>query len=365
MKRSETAMSDTLVLSAGHQLRDRAEALADEAVACEFARYPVLRARYGPSGRAKSRADSVCHFASLADSVDVDSPALFNDYVGWLKVLLEHRGVRSEDLAHHLGCMTDALRQQMPAPVADAAVPLIDAALANLSSMPATAPSFLDTGRPLASLARDYLHALLGGYRAAAGRLVLDAAARGEPVRELYLQVFQPALREVGRLWQTNRISVAQEHFCSAATQVVMSQLLSGASAAEQGEHRVVVACVAGDLHDLGARMVGDFFDMGGWNVYFCGASTPHAAVVQTACERDADVLAISASMSCQLHTARELIEQVRADPRCGDVRIMVGGQPFRVDASLWRKVGADGWAPDADAAVTLAAQWMAGSGTA
>ena len=37
---------------------------------------------------------------------------------------------------------------------------------------------------------------MLGGYRQAAGRLVFDAADRGEPIRHVYLQVFQPALRE-------------------------------------------------------------------------------------------------------------------------------------------------------------------------
>lgn len=78
------------------------------------------------------------------------------------------------------------------------------------------------------------MNALLGGYRRAAGQLVFDAAERGEPVCELYLHVFQPALREIGRLWQLNKIGVAQEHFCNAATQIVMSQLVPRSSAAER-----------------------------------------------------------------------------------------------------------------------------------
>lgn len=91
-------MTDALVLSAGHQLRDQVAALADAVVACEFGRNPQLRARYGPAGRTKSRQDAVYHFSTLADALDFSSQALFNDYIGWVKVLLEQRGVRSEDL---------------------------------------------------------------------------------------------------------------------------------------------------------------------------------------------------------------------------------------------------------------------------
>lgn len=355
-------MTAALVLSAGHQLRDQAGALADAAVACEFGRNPKLRVRYGPTGRYKSRQDAVYHFSHLADALDANSPALFNDYIGWVKVMLQHIGVLGEDLDLHLGCMADVVREQLPLTVTVSAVAMIEGARAALPAMPSTTTSFLDPGQRLSPLAREYLHSLLGGYRGAAGRLVFDAAERGEPVGRLYLQVFQPALREIGRLWQMKKISVAQEHFCSAATQIVMSQLLPRESAAERCGRGVVVACVSGDLHEVGARMVGDFFEMAGWDTYFCGANTPHAAVVQSVVERAADVLAVSATMGYHLHAVQDLIDVVRADPRCARLRVMVGGHPFTVDPALWRTVSADGTAADAEAAVALAGHWLAGS---
>ena len=354
-------MTETLVLSAGHQFRDRAGALADAVVACEFSRDPKLRARYGAAGRTKSRQDAVYHLLHLADALDVNSPALFNDYIGWVKVLLQHLGVSSDDLDHHLDCMADVVREQMPPPVAAAAVAMIDGVRTALPAMPSTTASFLDPGQRLSPLAHEYLHQMLGGYRQAAGQLVFDAADRGEPVHDLYLQVFQPALREVGRLWQLKKISVAQEHFCSIATQIVMSQLLLRAPNAQRCGHGVVVACVSGDLHELGARMVADFLEMAGWDTYFCGANTPHTAVVQSVLERAADVLAVSVTMGYHLHAVQDLVELVRAEPRCARLRVMVGGHPFTVDPTLWRTVGADGTGADADAAVTLAGQWLAG----
>ena len=352
-------MSDALVLSAGHQLRDQAHALADAAVAREFGCNLKLRARYGPAGRIKSRQNAVQHFLCLGDAIDAHSPSLFKDYIGWAKVLLEQRGVLSEDFGHHLVCMADVVREQMPPLVASAAVSMIESALADLAAMPSTVESFLEPGQRLFSLAREYVHLLLGGYRGAAARLVLDAAERGEPVRELYLHVFQPALREIGRLWQMNQINVAREHFCSAATQMAMSQLLSGAVPARPCGHGVVVACVSGELHDVGARMVADFFEMAGWDIYFCGANTPHVDVVHSVAERSADIVAISATMGYHVHAVQSLIEEIRLDSRCAPVRVMVGGYPFGIDSTLWRAVGADGSAADADNAVTLANQWL------
>ena len=351
---------NTLVVSPGHQLRALAASLADACVAREFARRPELRTRYGPVGRIKSREDAQCHVLHLADAVDTGSALLFNDYIGWVKALLLPRGVRSEDFEHQLACLADVLREQLPAPVSAPAVAMVDAARAALPSMPETTTSFFDARLRLAPLARDYMHTLLGGERQGAAQLVFDAARRGESPRELYLQVFQPALREIGRLWQANRMSVAQEHFCSISTQMLMSQLLTHDPVADRGSGSVVVACVSGELHDVGARMVSDFFEMAGWRTYFCGASTPHGAIVEALVDRGADVLAVSTTMGLRLHHVKDLIEHIRAEPRCDGVRIMVGGYPFMVDPTLAQAVGADGTANDADAAVALAGQWRA-----
>jgi methylmalonyl-CoA mutase cobalamin-binding domain/chain len=256
--------------------------------------------------------------------------------------------------------MASVVGEQMPSAVAASAVTMIDGVRAALPEMASTTTSSLDSAQRLSPLVQAYMHTMLGGYRQAAGRLVFDAADRGEPVQQLYLQVLQPALREVGRLWQMEKISVAQEHFFSAATQIVMSQLLLRVPAAKRCGS-IVVACVSGDLHDLGARMVADFFEMAGWDAYFCGANTPHAAVVESVVERAADILAVSATMGCHLHAVQDLIEAVRDDRRCAKVRVVVGGHPFTIDPALWRTVGADGTAADADAAVALAGQWLEG----
>ena len=94
-----------------------------------------------------------------------------------------------------------------------------------LIATPGSTRSFLDPEAPLGELASGYLAHALAGRRREAERLVLDAARSGVPVAELYLHVFEPTQREVGRLWSLGELSVAREHFVTATTQFVMARL--------------------------------------------------------------------------------------------------------------------------------------------
>jgi len=238
------------------------------------------------------------------------------------------------------------------------AADLSDAALQALPSPPANVPSYLVHSAPLAALTSTYLTALLDGDRRQASTLILDAVASGVPVKEIYLHVFQRAQYEVGRLWQIQDISVAQEHYCTAATQLIMSQLYPHIFAAASTGGTLVATCVSGDLHEIGVRMVADFFEMEGWNTYYLGANTPEADIVSTVIERKADILAISAAISRHLRAVSALINAVRANAACRNVTILVGGYPFVATPDLWRQIGADGTAGDAQSAIVLANQF-------
>ena len=70
-----------------------------------------------------------------------------------------------------------------------------------------------------------------------------------------------------------NLLSVAQEHYCTAATQLVMSQLYPRIFSTERRGRTLVAARVADDLHEIGLRMVADFFEMEGWDTFYVGAT--------------------------------------------------------------------------------------------
>ncbi len=121
---------------------------------------------------------------------------------------------------------------------------------------------------------------------------------QGGAIQDLYIHVFQCVQRELGRLWQINQITVAQEHYCSASTQLIMSQLYPYIFAGEKNGRKMVAACLGGELHEIGLRMVADIFEMGGWDTFYLGANTPPESIVQMLVVEQAELLALSATMN-------------------------------------------------------------------
>ena len=150
---------------------------------------------------------------------------MFVEYIDWVRVLFQGLNRPDTELGHTLTIMRKAVGEIFDGDMKSETLAYIDEAMARLADPVAAPASYMDEGFPLADLARNYLDALLDGERHAASRLVLEAAESGVDTKDIYLHVFQKTPYELGRLWQTNRISVAQEHFCTAATQMVMSQL--------------------------------------------------------------------------------------------------------------------------------------------
>ncbi len=173
-------------------------------------------------------------------------------------------------------------------------------------------------------------------------------------VKDIYLHVFQSSLYEIGRLWQENRITVAQEHYFTAATQLIMSQLYPYISKSQKTGKVLVATSVSRELHEIGVRMVADFFEMDGWNTYYLGANTPKESVIETIISKRADLILISATISSHIGEVMDLIRAVRSCGECRDPKVIVGGYPFIVDKELWKKVGADGQAADAETAVEI-----------
>lgn len=331
---------------------DVAKRVVDE----QWARNPQFQARYGDTGHAKCVQDVTYNLSYLSQAIASDSPPLFASYIDWVRVLFDGLDIPAQELAESLEITRDVLHAHFPD--ADATVEhYIAIGLKHAEQESIAVPSFFDPSQPLSELARQYLDALRRGERAVASRLILDAVAGSATVKDIYLHVFQPSQREIGRLWQMNQLSVAQEHYCTAATQLIMSQLYPHIFSTSKHGRRLVATCVGGELHEIGLRMVADFFELEGWDTYYLGPNMPASSIVQTLIDRDADVLAISATMTFHLKLVNDLIARVRAaEAENGKrIRILVGGYPFNIDSNLWQRVSADGYAPDAEHAIMTA----------
>jgi methanogenic corrinoid protein MtbC1 len=214
-----------------------------------------------------------------------------------------------------------------------------------------------ETLSPMNPLAREYLDLLLAGEREEASNLIHGAVKQGHGVGEIYLTVFERTLKEVGLMWMQNRVDVAMEHYFSASTQLIMSQLYPYITGASRDKKEAVCLAIAvcGEFHDIGARMVADFMEMDGWKTFFLGNNLCNEDIVKAAVNHKPDVLALSATMFFNVESIARAIRAIRAVDGLGDTVILVGGRPFNQDPELWRKVDADGFALSAEEAVELA----------
>ncbi len=344
-------------------LADQARWLAGVTAERLRQRHPELEPAADAEGRRRSERTVGEHVLRLADALTLGTPELFQDYAAWARSVAVREGAPPEWVAAALRCLDEVVGEELPDALAEPARSCLSAALAELPRLPLEPPTCLDDAGPLRAEAEAYLGALLAGRREEAVALVHAAVARGVPVRDLYLRVFQPVQREVGRLWQLGRCSVAHEHYCTAATQLVISTLYEHVFAAGRVGRTLVATCVGGELHELGIRMVSDFFEMEGWDTWYLGASTPTDAVAKMLAERQPDVFAISATMSQQVPAVRELVAAARDTTDHRRTRILVGGYPFNRAPDLWQRMHVDGCAPDARAAVDLAQRLLGAPG--
>ena len=202
-------------------------------------------------------------------------------------------------------------------------------------------------GADLADLSGPFLMALLGGAECEAEELLRGARSRGADTAFLVRDLVVPALAEVGRMWARGEVSVAEEHLATAlATRVVARSAGSAAPPSGAGRPRILLACLAGEFHDVGIRLLSDVARESGWEAESLGANVPRESLVRFVAQRRPTALALSVSLSEHVPEAARTIAEARA--AVPGLTILVGGRAFCQDADRVPLTGADAGLCDA-----------------
>lgn len=126
-----------------------------------------------------------------------------------------------------------------------------------------------------------YFQHLIKGDKMACMRMVDNLKSNQLAVEVIYTGLFQRSLYQVGEYWEMNKISVATEHMATAITEHLMIRLQVDLFATERVGKKAVIACIANEHHQIGAKMIADIFEMNGWDGYFIGANTPTDELVR------------------------------------------------------------------------------------
>ena len=202
---------------------------------------------------------------------------------------------------------------------------------------------------------RPYLAAIRSGDRRQAFQIIDAARDAGLDLAGIYLGIFQPALREIGCLWQNNELTVAEEHLATAITQAAMARAYERAFTwRTEGSRTLIAACADVERHEVGLRMLCDLLDLEGWHTTYLGSTVPVESLAAMVRRLRPNVVALSVALSPHLPRLRAMIAAIRDALGDAGPLIIVGGRPFLDDPSLAQRLGADLTARNAVDAVRL-----------
>jgi methanogenic corrinoid protein MtbC1 len=291
----------------------------------------------------------------LAEALTANNPQQFARYIVWQRSML--RGHQVPEFFTDLNLETEqaALTDVLPLEYHPIVIRFLQGARETLKEADKSNQSFLQDTAEHTGLAKQYLKTLLAGERGEASELISSIIDSGVSIHDIYLHVFQPCLYEVGRLWQTGQITVAHEHFFSAATQFIMSELYPRIHKHVTAIEKVAVAaCVSGELHEIGLRMSADLLELDGWRTFYLGANMPALSIVEMLREKNAQLLLLSFCLPINGPVLRELILTIR-EQLGNTVKIIIGGYSVSADPLYAASFGADAVADDAGEAIALA----------
>jgi DNA-binding transcriptional MerR regulator len=177
----------------------------------------------------------------------------------------------------------------------------------------------------------DELTQALARFDEAAADAALDRVFAVYSLEAVLGRVILPVLDDLGDRWADGRATVAEEHF---ASNLIRGRLLGLARGWDAGTGpRAVLACPAGERHDLGLIAFGLALRSQGWRITFLGADTPAESLADTVRLLRPAVVVLSAATA-------EPFSQLPAIAGVPPARLAVGGRG--ATAELAERAGAE-----------------------
>lgn len=196
--------------------------------------------------------------------------------------------------------------------------------------------------------------AILEGNKAVAQEGLQKAVDANVAPESILNEALIPAMTEVGRLYEEGEYFVPEMLISARAMQagmVILKPLLVEAEIEPAG--KVVIGTVQGDLHDIGKNLVSMMLEGAGFEVVDLGTDMPADMFIEAIVENKADILALSALLTTTMPQQKTVIDRLKETGLRDQVKVIVGGAPVTEDYA--QEIGANGYAPDAGSAASLA----------
>lgn len=208
------------------------------------------------------------------------------------------------------------------------------------------------TASPAAPTFLDECVAAVQSLDARALEETLKRAATELGAHGLLQRVVAPLVQTLGDLWREGTITAAHEHFASGVIRIFLGQAAKPFAGTDSAPV-LVVTTPAGQIHELGALLVGAAAANVGWHVTYLGASLPAAEIAGAARQKRARAVALSLVYPEDDHRLDgELTRLHESLPP--EVTLLVGGRAMPAYHDVLEKIGATQIADLTDLCATL-----------
>ena len=183
---------------------------------------------------------------------------------------------------------------------------------------------------------------------------VTAALEEGVPAPEILNEGLIKAMAEVGRLFEEGEYFVPEMLIAARAMKAglaILKPKLIDADVKPIG--KVAAGTVKGDLHDIGKNLVCMMLEGAGFEIVDLGTDVSPEKFLEAVKVQDVDVIAMSALLTTTMPNMKNTIDALVEAGVRDSVKVMIGGAP--VTQAYADDIGADGYAPDASRAATMA----------
>jgi len=194
---------------------------------------------------------------------------------------------------------------------------------------------------------------LISGQASKVKELIQKALDEGIAVQQILNEGLIAPMTIIGERFKKEEIYLPEVLFSARSMlegMAMLEPILVGSGAKPVG--KVALGTVKGDVHTIGKNLVGIMLKGAGFQVTDLGTDVPAEKFVKAA-EEGAQIIAMSALTSTTMLSMQPVIESLEAAGLKGQAKTMVGGAI--VTQAFADRIGADGYAKDAVAAVAKA----------
>jgi 5-methyltetrahydrofolate--homocysteine methyltransferase len=154
----------------------------------------------------------------------------------------------------------------------------------------------------------------------------------------------------VGKKFSEKKIFVPQMLISAKAMNAAMEHLKPYfQSGAVKKKGLFIIGTVAGDLHDIGKNLVGMIVEGAGWEVLDLGVDVNSRKFLDAIGSHKDAVVGLSALLTTTMANMKTIAQDIKQ--QYPEVPLIIGGAP--VNENFKTEIGADGYAPDPQGAVS------------